>query len=92
MPARRHRSRSLRRVFVRTPGGRVVMHYEQRKPKLGRCPITGQTLKGVPRERPIKMQNMPKTFKRPQRPFGGVLSSQASREVLKSKARFDNLE
>ena len=92
MPARKDRSRSFRKVFVQTPGGKVVVHLEQRKPKLGTCPVTGETLKGVPRARPIKLQNMPKTSKRPERPFGGVLSSKASREVLKSKARFDDLE
>jgi len=55
------------------------------------CSVTGQTLKGVPRELPVKMQNMPKTSKRPQRPFGGVLSSQASREELKKRVRTTKL-
>lgn len=61
--------------------------YVRRKPKVGTCPITGQTLKGVPRALPVKMQNMPKTKKRPTRPFGGVLSSKAAREEIKSRAR-----
>jgi large subunit ribosomal protein L34e len=61
--------------------------YTRRKPSLGTCSVTGQTLKGVPRELPVKLRNMPKTKKRPSRPFGGVLSSKAAREEIKSRAR-----
>ncbi len=83
MPERKLRSRSFRRVKKVTPGGRNVTHYERKKPKPASCPVTGELLKGVPRERPTKMKNMPKTRKRPERPFGGVLSSKASRAVLR---------
>lgn len=87
MPEGKYKSRSYRRVFKKTPGGRNVVHYTRRKPAKARCPVTGDVLKGVPRERPVKMRNMAKTKKRPERPFGGVLSSKASRAVLKQKAR-----
>ena len=87
MPAGRHKSRTMRRVFKKTPGGKTVLHYEKRKPKLGRCANCGDALKGVPRERPYKMQNMPKTAKRPERPFGGVLCSKCMRIEMKKKAR-----
>lgn len=92
MVERKLRSRSNRRVAKVAPGGRNIIHYERKKPKMGTCPITGEKLKGVPRERPVKMTNMPKTHKRPERPFGGVLSSRASRAVLKAKARVSSLE
>ena len=92
MVERRLRSRSFRRVHKVLPGGRNTIHYERKKPKAGTCSITGEVLKGVPRERPVKMQNMPKTHKRPERPFGGVLSSRGSRAVLKAKARLSSLE
>ena len=87
MPAGRLKSRTLRRVKKVAPGGRNIIHYEKAKPKAATCPVTGEKLKGVPRELPTKMKNMPKTKKRPERPFGGVLSSKASRNVLKNKAR-----
>jgi large subunit ribosomal protein L34e len=87
MPDGKYKSRSNRRVFTKTPGGRTVLHYTRRKPKAATCAVTGETLKGVPRARPVKMMNMAKTKKRPQRPFGGVLSSRAARVVLKKKAR-----
>ncbi|PIY59991.1 50S ribosomal protein L34e [Candidatus Woesearchaeota archaeon CG_4_10_14_0_8_um_filter_47_5] len=90
MPAPRYRSRSLRRVYKKTPGGRVVLHYEPRKPKAVRCPETGVPLAGVPRARPGDLVNMPKSKKRPERPYGGVLSSQAMRRKLIKKARSQN--
>ena len=87
MVAPRHRSRSKRRVYVKTPSGKNKIHYKNRKPKLGHCPVTGETLKGVPRLSATKMHNCAKTKKRPQRPFGGVLSSKAMRRVIVEEAR-----
>ena len=81
------RSRSYRRVPVKTPGGRVVMHFSKRKPSMGMCSVTGETLKGVARGRPSALRNMPKSRKRPNRPYGGVLSSRATRALFKEKAR-----
>ncbi|MEW6063175.1 MAG: 50S ribosomal protein L34e [Nanoarchaeota archaeon] len=81
------KSRSLRRVYVRTPGGRTVIHYRKRKPKLARCGICGKGLKGVLRERPNRMRNLAKTKKRPSRPYGGVLCSNCTRLKLKHEVR-----
>ena len=86
MPAGRHKSRSLRRVY-RKVSTRVSLQYKKRKPKKAHCSKCGDVLKGVPRERPYKMQNMPKTKKRPERPFGGVLCSRCMREKIKLSVR-----
>lgn len=80
------KSRTFARVSKRTAKGTKIVHV-RRKPKLGTCAVTGQKLKGVPRALPVDMRNMPKTKKRPTRPFGGVLSSKAAREEIKSRAR-----
>ncbi len=87
MVAPRYRSRSKRRVFVRTPGGKTVIHYVVRNPKQGRCAVTGQILNGIPRVAPVALKRLAKTKKRPQRPFGGVLSSKAMRRVVVEEAR-----
>ena len=84
MVRRALRSTSLRKVKVKTPGGRVTTHYRKKKPKSAHCAGCGIVLPGVPRERHVKMQNMPKTKKRPQRKFGGTLCTRCSRQVLKS--------
>lgn len=84
---RRRKSKSLRKVFRRTPGGRTVEHYKPRKPKKAHCASCGAVLKGVLRERPYKMQNTPKTKKRPSRPYGGVLCSKCLRQRIKQGVR-----
>jgi large subunit ribosomal protein L34e len=87
MPEGRFKSRTFRRVYVKTPGGRVVVHYRKRKPGKAKCGSCRALLKGVPRERPYKMRSMAKTKKRPERPYGGVLCSKCMREIVIKEAR-----
>jgi len=82
-----HKSRTLRRVFVKTPGGKTTLHYRKRKPSKAICADCKKQLAGVPRERPTKMMNLPKSAKRPERPYGGVLCSPCTRKLLQQKAR-----
>ena len=86
MPAPRLRSRSYRRIVVRTPGSRLVTHYKRRKPGLTHCSC-GAVLKGVPRERAYRMSGMAKSYKKPERPYGGNLCSNCMRRLFVLKAR-----
>jgi large subunit ribosomal protein L34e len=79
----RTKSRTLRRVVKKTPGGRLVKHFNKRKPSKATCASCGKTLVGVPRERPKKLATLPKTQRRPERPYGGVLCSLCSRKKIK---------
>ncbi|MHA1860390.1 MAG: 50S ribosomal protein L34e [Candidatus Asgardarchaeia archaeon] len=79
------RSRSLIRKKVRTPGNRLVMHFERKKPTVARCARCGKPLHGVPRLRPSELRKLPKTKRRPQRPYGGNLCSECMREVFREK-------
>ncbi|MCF7871834.1 50S ribosomal protein L34e [Candidatus Woesearchaeota archaeon] len=83
------KSRTFRRVKVRVVSG-TKTSYQRKKPSAPTCPETGQKLKGVPRALPFELKKMPKSSKRPERPYGGVLSSEATRKLMKNKAR--NLE
>lgn len=87
MPRPRLRTRSLRRVNVRTPGGRTVVHYETKRPGPARCAICGRVLNGVPRLRPVELRKLPKTAKRPERLFGGVLCPSCLEKLLKKSIR-----
>ena len=87
MVSGKHKSRSLRKVFVKAPGNTIKVHYKKRKPSKAVCPVYETPLNGVARELPSKMANLPKTRKRPERPYGGVLSSKAMRDKMKDKAR-----
>lgn len=83
MPMMPHRTRSLRRIKIRTPGGRLITRYEKRKPKIAHCAVCQRPLQGIPRERPYKMHTLPKTEKRPERPYGGILCSSCMRKKIK---------
>lgn len=87
MASLNHRSRSLRRVYVKTPGGTTKLQFRKRKPSKAHCAGCGMVLGGVPRERPFKMKQLGKTQKRPERPYGGVLCSKCTRAKLIEKAR-----
>lgn len=82
-----YRSRTMRRVFRKTPGGKVVLQYKKRKPQKAHCAECGSVLAGVPRERPFKMRQMTKTATRPQRPYGGVLCTRCMRNLMKQRAK-----
>ena len=87
MPTPQQRSRSLRKIVRKAPGGRLLIHYEKKKPKKAHCSTCGKQLAGVPRERSTKMRNLGKTEKRPERMFGGVKCGQCVRRMLMEKAR-----
>ncbi|PIN87266.1 50S ribosomal protein L34e [Candidatus Woesearchaeota archaeon CG10_big_fil_rev_8_21_14_0_10_44_13] len=82
MPAGRYRSRTLRRVYKRTPGNKVKLVYKKRKPSKAQCAGCGSDLKGTFRGRVPVMMNLPKTKKRPERPYGGVLCSRCARRKI----------
>lgn len=87
MPQKMKRSRTLRRIFVKTPGGRTVMHYRQRKPAKAQCAGCGRVLAGVARGRASELHKMAKSEKRPERPFGGVLCGGCMRREMIARAR-----
>jgi len=87
MPAPRLRSRSLRKVHRKVPGGRTSLHHKRKKPKAPRCGNCGAVLKGIPREFPFRARKMAKTMKRPERPYGGVLCSRCMRQEMVNRFR-----
>jgi len=82
----RDRNNKRRKVFVKTPGGRIAVRMLARKPKKAHCSGCKGQLHGVPRLLPSKMKNMPKTAKRPERPYGGNLCSKCMRRKIKLEA------
>ena len=86
MPAGKHKSGRYRKIFVRTPS-KTTVHYRERKPSKAICANCRKQLAGVPRVLHSKMRNLPKTAKRPERPYGGVLCSPCMRKRIKLQAR-----
>lgn len=86
MPIQPYRTRSLRRIKVKTPKGRIAIHYKKRKPGLASCAICKQPLKGVPCSLPYQVKKLSKTERRPERPYGGYLCSSCMRKEILKKA------
>lgn len=76
------RSRSLRRIKTKLPGGRLTIHYKKRRPSHAIDPYTKEVLHGVPSLVPSKLKKLPKSKRRPNRPFGGVLSPSSLRKKI----------
>ncbi|HIJ11745.1 TPA: 50S ribosomal protein L34e [Candidatus Woesearchaeota archaeon] len=89
MPAGREKSGRFRKVFVKTPGGKTVVHRRERKPSNAICGNCKKQLAGVPRERPAVFNKLAKTQRRPERPYGGNLCSKCTRAVIKDQTRRD---
>jgi len=87
MPRPALRSRTLRKVKKRLPGGAFIIHYLKRRPSPSKCAACGKKLHGVPRKRPSLLKRISKSKKTPSRPYGGNLCSRCARGKAKEKAR-----
>lgn len=80
------KSRTLRRNSIRVQTG-LANHYTRKKPRKARCSVDGLLLPGVPRGNSVDISRLPKSMRRPQRPYGGNLSSRAMRALIIRKTR-----
>ncbi len=87
MPRPMHRSRSKRRLKIRTPGGQEVTHYLKRRPHKPRCNSCGTVLFGVTRKRATGLARESKTKKRPGRPYAGQICHRCIATRLKTAIR-----
>ena len=82
-----YRSRSLRRIKVRTPGGELKVHYEKRFRNPPRCAICGRVLSGV-NEKRVKTDHEP--VRSVSRPYGGYVCHECLRLGLKLAVRLSS--
>lgn len=80
-------SRKVRRVYIKTPGGKTELAYKRHRPSKAKCASCGAILAGVPNQVPSKVKKLPKSSRRPERPYGGHLCSKCIRAKLKQKVR-----
>ena len=86
------KSRTYRRVHVRTPGGRTVLHMKRRAPEKPHCANCRIVLHGVVRYRPFEVSKLSKTERRPERPYGGVLCSKCTRAKFTQESGNNKVE
>lgn len=75
------------KVKVRTPSGRVAIKNKNRKPAFAKCAVCGKRLHGLRKLTPTELRKMAKTKRKPERPYGGYMCSECSREFFREKAR-----
>lgn len=75
------------RKHVKVSGGRTVLRFEERTPRQPHCSGCGRVLPGIPRMSRAEAKNSPKTTKRPERPYGGVLCSACMRAKIIEQAQ-----
>jgi large subunit ribosomal protein L34e len=83
MPRPARRSRTLRRIKVRTPGGRTVTRYEKRAKGAPKCPVTGLPLGGMN----VRVYRFGVSIRAPRRPYGGVYSHKVLARALRLAVR-----
>ncbi len=80
-------SKSKGKQTIRLPGGRSKVAIKQKRSSRVVCAVTGKPLQAVPQARSAKMQRISKSKRRPERPYGGVLSPKAARKLIITKTR-----
>ncbi|MDP6293225.1 MAG: 50S ribosomal protein L34e [Candidatus Woesearchaeota archaeon] len=79
------RSRTLRRVKVKTPGGKTITHYRMRKPGKAQCRDCGAYMAGIPHVIRSVLRNLTRSQKRPTRPYAGNLCGKCLRILNEKK-------
>jgi large subunit ribosomal protein L34e len=77
--------RSNKRYRVKTPGGRTVTHFKNKKPVYATCKSCGAKLNRF-KLTVSELKKLPKTKKRPERPFP-ELCSRCMRKHFKERVR-----
>jgi large subunit ribosomal protein L34e len=75
MVRRSLRTRSTKKVKVRTPGGRTVTHYRAEKAQRSTCGRCGTHLSGMATGTSTEVSSKSASSKAPARPYAGVLCS-----------------
>ena len=84
MPTPQQRSRSYRRIYIRLPTGKTVIHYERKKNNIAVCAICKKPLRGVITNGAYKFS---KTEKRPERMYGGYICHNCLELLIKQTVR-----
>lgn len=79
-----------RNVYVKLPGNKVKLVRKKSNPAIAKCGICGNYLHGIPRLKIGRFKNLPKSKKRPNRPYGGNLCSRCMREEIARRAGGQN--
>lgn len=84
--------RSGKRSLVKTPGSKYYFKSIPDKPNFHHCATCNRKLPGMPRGTQVEIRRMPKSYRSPNRPFGGQLCSPCLRRYFINKNRDSVIE
>jgi large subunit ribosomal protein L34e len=87
MVSRSLRTRSRKKMKVRTPGGRTVTHFKSERAGRAQCGRCGVQLAGVATGSSTEMTGMASSLKAPDRPFGGALCPKCLESLIRYATR-----
>lgn len=87
MTAPRYRTGTFKKSAKRLPGGRRTVHYKKKRPSKHVCAKCGRVLDAVPRGRPYEIRKLSKNQRKPNRPYGGNLCTNCTKQLFKEEAR-----
>lgn len=83
-------TRVKKKKHRKTPGGKSVVHYSRDSKSKAKCAATGKVLAGTGNQTKADSRKESKTKRRPSVKFGGVLGSEARRELWENYALVEN--
>lgn len=87
---RRHlRTRTRKKVKVRTPGGKTTTHFKRKKPGKATCGRCKKNLGGVPNKIPSENRALKSSQRTPSRPYAGVLCSNCLDNLVRYATRME---
>jgi len=87
MPSPQLRTRSVKRVKVKLPGGATKTHYKRRKTSRSLCAFCKKPLSGSPRLTSAEMRKLNYAKRRVWRPYGGQICPECLKTGLKRAIR-----
>lgn len=75
------------KVKRRTPSGKIKIHNRKERPSSVKCANCKSPLHGLSRLIPSEIRKLSASERRPDRPYGGYLCSNCSREIFRERAR-----
>ncbi|MBS3065384.1 MAG: 50S ribosomal protein L34e [DPANN group archaeon] len=80
-------SYNKKKIRRRTPGGASIVAYKYKRHSAHKCGICKKELHGKPSGRNAYVSNLSKSQRTVERPFGGMLCSKCSRNIISLKAK-----
>ncbi|MBI2542618.1 MAG: 50S ribosomal protein L34e [Candidatus Aenigmarchaeota archaeon] len=80
----------MKKVKRRVTSGKVRIHVKREKTALHRCANCKGILHGMKRLMQSRVRKLAKSDRRPDRPYGGYLCSNCTRELFRERARVSN--